>query len=246
MTGKSFLIDTTRCTACRGCQIACKQWKRLPATRTRNWGSHQNPPDLSFATFKLLHFSEVVRKGKIRWYFFAEQCRHCLEPSCKEMAESLGYKNAIVVDDATGAVIFRPEVKIEQEDFEDIRDACPYNIPRYNKKTRQMAKCDMCIDRVKAGLLPACVKTCPTGATSFGNRNEILRVARKRLEDIKRTYPEAQLLDMKEVRTIYLIVDKPESYCEYASASERGKGISRRLVFRRLLRHAQGRLNHLL
>jgi FdhE protein len=26
MAGKSIFIDTTRCTACRGCQIACKNW----------------------------------------------------------------------------------------------------------------------------------------------------------------------------------------------------------------------------
>ena len=50
--GKLFFIDLTRCTGCRGCQIACKQWKNLPAEETRNTGSHQNPPDLSYVTLK--------------------------------------------------------------------------------------------------------------------------------------------------------------------------------------------------
>ncbi len=31
---KSFFIDTTLCTACRGCQVACKQWHDLPAEET--------------------------------------------------------------------------------------------------------------------------------------------------------------------------------------------------------------------
>ena len=31
---KSFLIDTTKCTGCRGCQVACKQWNQLKAENT--------------------------------------------------------------------------------------------------------------------------------------------------------------------------------------------------------------------
>jgi len=57
MADKSFFIDTTKCTACRGCQVACKQWNKLPATNTYNWGSFQNPADLSFDTFKLVRFA---------------------------------------------------------------------------------------------------------------------------------------------------------------------------------------------
>ena len=51
---KSFLVDTTLCTACRGCQVACKQWHDLPAEETVNRGSYQNPADLSFDTYKLV------------------------------------------------------------------------------------------------------------------------------------------------------------------------------------------------
>ena len=31
---RSFLIDTTKCTGCRGCQVACKQWNQLKAENT--------------------------------------------------------------------------------------------------------------------------------------------------------------------------------------------------------------------
>ena len=44
---KAFFVDTSRCTACRGCQVACKEWKELPPNNTKQWGSHQNPPDLN-------------------------------------------------------------------------------------------------------------------------------------------------------------------------------------------------------
>ena len=55
--GYSILVDTSKCTACRGCQIACKQWNQLPATQTTNWGSYQNPKDLSADTWKLVRFA---------------------------------------------------------------------------------------------------------------------------------------------------------------------------------------------
>jgi Fe-S-cluster-containing dehydrogenase component len=35
------LIDTTLCTACRGCQVACKQWNEMPGLRTKQWGSYR-------------------------------------------------------------------------------------------------------------------------------------------------------------------------------------------------------------
>ena len=71
MSGKSFLVDLTKCTACRGCQVACKQWHGLPAEETRNMGSHQNPQDLSFNTYKLVRFTEGIIDGKLNWLFFS-------------------------------------------------------------------------------------------------------------------------------------------------------------------------------
>ena len=56
---KAFFVDLTRCTGCRGCQIACKQWKNLPAEETTNRGGHTNPPDLSSVTYKTVHMREA-------------------------------------------------------------------------------------------------------------------------------------------------------------------------------------------
>lgn len=224
MADKSFFIDTTKCTACRGCQIACKQWNMNPATKTKQRGTHQNPEDLSFVTYKLVRFSEMEEKGKPVWYFFADQCRHCTEPPCKMMAESLGVK-AITKDEATGAVLYNPKVKVKEADYMKIRESCPWDIPRWDSKTKGMAKCTMCIDRIKEGLLPACVKTCPTGAMNFGDRSEILKIAEKRLTQIKGKYPKAQLLNADFVRTIFLVVDDPSKYHKFASIDFSGKSI---------------------
>ncbi|SDN49747.1 formate dehydrogenase iron-sulfur subunit [Desulfonauticus submarinus] len=228
MEGKAFFIDLTRCTACRGCQIACKEWHKLPAEETKNWGSHQNPKDLSYITYKLVRMKEVVdKKGHIQnWLFFPEQCRHCLEPPCKMAADDYD-PEAIIHDPLTGAVIFTEKTK--NLPFNEIREACPYNIPRQDPKTKIIAKCDMCIDRVQNGLLPICVKTCPTGAMNFGDRKEMVALAKKRLAKAKKIYPHASLGDLGDVRVIYLFQEKPNNYYEFAVASlDKNKYLSRK------------------
>ncbi len=233
MAGKSFFIDTSRCTACRGCQVACKQWNRNPGTKTLQRGSYQNPEDLCFSTFKLVRFSEDEAGGRPVWYFFADQCRHCLEPPCMYTAQSLGSK-AITRDEATGAVLYNPKVKVKAADAKKIRESCPWDIPRWDEKKGGMAKCTMCIDRIKEGLLPACVKTCPTGAMNFGNRDKILDMAQKRLEELKATNPKAKLLNAEIHRTIFLVTDEPKKY--WKNAAENDTGITRIVAIKKLLR----------
>ncbi|MBI3921742.1 MAG: 4Fe-4S dicluster domain-containing protein, partial [Armatimonadetes bacterium] len=74
--------------------------------------------------------------------------------------------------------------------------ACPFDIPKYewDKQLPITQKCVMCYEkRLKRGRQPACTEVCPTGAARFGDRNELIAEARKRL----RRYPE------RYVRHIY-------------------------------------------
>jgi formate dehydrogenase iron-sulfur subunit len=211
---KTFLIDVTRCTACRGCQVACKEWQGFPANKTTQlgWGSHQNPPDLNPNNFKIVRFKEHKIGDRVTWNFLSDQCRHCLAPPCKDMAD--GYmKNAVVIDEATGAVIYTNLCQqLPKEAFDEMRSACPYDIPRRHAGTGVINKCDMCYERVGAGLIPMCAKACPTSAIAFGDREAMLEEAKKRLAIVKKEYPEAQLIDADDVRVVYLITDKPEFY----------------------------------
>lgn len=209
MSGKSFFVDLTKCTACRGCQVACKQWKKLPGEKTVNTGSHQNPPDLSNVTLRLVRFSEKEIDGKMSWFFLPDQCRHCLDAPCKSGA---ALPDSIMVDPDTGAVLYNN--KTAKEDIGAIRSSCPYDIPRVDKKTKVIAKCDMCNDRVKAGKLPACVLSCPTGTMNFGDRDAMLSLAKKALDEAKKKYPGAQLVDEESVRVIFLTQDKPALYAK--------------------------------
>jgi formate dehydrogenase iron-sulfur subunit len=94
----------------------------------------------------------------------------------------------------------------------------------------------MCIDRVENGLLPACVKTCPTGAMNFGNREEILAMARKRLAAVKKTDTKAKLLDPDDIRVIFLVTEDPKLYHKFAMASNTAFDISRAVALKRLFR----------
>lgn len=200
------LADVSKCTACRGCQIACKQWNDLPAEKTTQVGTYQNPPDLSSLTYTIIRFKEQVVKGETVWNFFKDQCRHCLEPPCKEVADMM-VKGAIL-QDANGAVSFTE--KTRDCDFDEVRDACPYDIPRKDPVTGVMYKCTFCDDRIANGMIPACIKACPTGALQFGLREEILKRAEIRLKVLKKTHPAARIIDKDEVSWIY-VLNKPEA-----------------------------------
>lgn len=92
----------------------------------------------------------------------------------------------------------------------------------------------MCINRIREGLLPACVKACPTSTMNFGDRDKILDMAQKRLKELKAVYPKAQLLNAESVRTVFLVIDDPQKY--WKKAAEADTGITRIAVIKKLIR----------
>lgn len=240
---KAFLIDTSRCTACRGCQLACKEWNELEPNKTYQygWGSHQNPEDLNPNNYKLVRFSEHKDDaGVVRWNFFPDQCRHCLMPPCRDVA-NMYVEDAIIQDEKTGAVLFTEKTaKLSKEEAQEVREACPYNIPRRNEASGALTKCTMCIERLQAGMLPACVKVCPTGTMNFGEREEMLALAEKRLQIAKQTYPKAMLADAESVSVIYLLTDDPENYWEYSVADAAPTSVGRKKFLAGLARPLRG------
>jgi anaerobic dimethyl sulfoxide reductase subunit B (iron-sulfur subunit) len=45
--------------------------------------------------------------------------------------------------------------------------ACPFGAPQYPDDGK-MSKCNLCVERIHAGMEPACVRACPTKALGFG------------------------------------------------------------------------------
>jgi len=64
-----------------------------------------------------------------------------------------------------------------------LHDRLPFEIPTYEYDeplTPRIMKCTMCTAD-HPGLLPGCVEACPTEALSFGRRENMLKLARERI-----------------------------------------------------------------
>jgi len=206
---KAILVDTSRCIACRGCQVACKQWHDLEAEPTRFAGTYENPPDLSAATWRRVRFVEIAgENGNTRWRFMSDACKHCTDASCLAVCP-------------TGALFRRPwgAVDLNQQICNGCRycvSACPFGVVTFNPATGRVNKCELCPGRVEAGLDPACVTTCPTGALTFGDRNHLLARAKERVAELKaRGEKDAQLYGERELsglHQIFVLQEHPRVY----------------------------------
>ncbi len=203
------LIDTTKCTACRGCQVACKQWNEMPGLRTRQWGSYQNPPDLQWNTWTLIRFQEYEdSKGAFKWLFRKDGCMHCTDAACVKVCPS----GALYHTDF-GTVGLKKDLCIG---CKECTSACPFEVPKYDRTTDRIYKCDLCYNRLMEGLTPACVKSCPTGALTIGGKDGMIKKAYKRVEELKSQGREdANVYGDKFVKgthVMYVLDEKPSVY----------------------------------
>ncbi|MFC1909282.1 4Fe-4S dicluster domain-containing protein [Chloroflexota bacterium] len=179
----AVLYDANRCIGCRGCQVACKQWNEndefIPTeengVQSENWGSYENPPQLSARTWTKIRFTELDHDGKFYWVFTKLQCMHCEHPACVAACPVGALQKT-----AEGPVIYDDERCFG---CRYCMVACPFGIPTFewDKPLPWIRKCTFCADRLGEGWEPACVKTCPTGALKLGEREELLVEARERI-----------------------------------------------------------------
>ena len=181
MAKMMMLIDPSRCTGCRGCQVACKQWNEQKAVKTTFTGSYQNPPDMDGDTYNIVRFSEQDN-GKdygVYWLMTHDKCRHCAEPTCVD-----GFKKPqeAAYIDPHGAVLYTDKAT---DPISDIVDSCPFNIPR-KRDDGLVVKCTLCADRLGEGMEPACAKACPTGAITWGHYDGMMEYAKARIDWLKK------------------------------------------------------------
>jgi formate dehydrogenase iron-sulfur subunit len=183
MSDKAILFDATKCMACRACQVACKGWNELPGEETTNRGSYENPPDLSTTTWLKIKFAEVSSNGSIgTWLFTRRACMHCTDAGCVKACptKALYYHEL-------GFVAYDKNLCSGCGYCEEF---CPFDVPRLASSgnddgvLNKMDKCTFCANRVTRGEEPACVKTCPTEALVFGDRDKIVAMADARAAEV--------------------------------------------------------------
>ncbi|MFQ5612732.1 MAG: 4Fe-4S dicluster domain-containing protein [Anaerolineae bacterium] len=194
----AMLLDISKCTACRGCQAACKEWNDLNAVSTYQQGTYQNPPALNPTTYTLIEFIEHEDKnGQFAWTFFNKRCLHCTQAACVDVCPTEALKH-----DAMGFV------SLEQDLCNGCgycAEACPFGVPKLDVKNvltgeAKATKCNFCQDRMHNDLVPACAKACPTGAIAFGEREELVATGRQRVSQLKTEgYAEARLYGETEL-----------------------------------------------
>jgi len=198
------LVDISKCIGCKGCEVACKEWNELRAEPTVNFGSYQSHEDLSSDTWLLMRFNEVEDgSGDLQWLIKKDACLHCEEPGCLYACPAPG----AIVQYENGIVDFNQDNCIG---CQFCVSGCPFDIPRFDRETKKVYKCNMCIDRVEAGLEPACVKTCPTNAISWGSKEDMVAKADKAVDRLNaRGYEHAAVYDPPGVGGVHMMYVVP-------------------------------------
>jgi formate dehydrogenase iron-sulfur subunit len=173
------LIDESKCIGCKACQVACMNWNDLRDEVGSNIGVYDNPSDLTPTSWTVMKFFEVEpTPGKLEWLIRKDGCMHCEDPGCLKACPSPG----AIVKHANGIVDFVSEHCIG---CGYCVKGCPFDVPRISEKDNKAYKCTLCSDRVNVGLEPACVKTCPTGAITFGAKEDMVAYGEKRAGELK-------------------------------------------------------------
>ena len=138
-----FRLDVSRCIGCRACEVACVTANDLNPAYSRNW----------------VPYLEAGDDMNSRAVFAPYLCAHCEKPPCVPACPTgASYKaddGRVLVDKklCIGCGLCVP--------------ACPYQARFLEPKSGKLDKCTLCVDRVGAGLAPACFEVCPAGARTF-------------------------------------------------------------------------------
>jgi formate dehydrogenase beta subunit len=202
MAENAILYDSSKCSACKGCQVQCKQWNMLPSPLGKNTneftGTYQSMSALNGDTRLLITFAEKATDKGVEWAFMRKACFHCTDPACLPVCP----KSAISkLDNGT--------VKLDSTKCIGCKycnAACPFEVPKYRPNFGVSNKCTLCDDRVGQGLQPACVKTCPAHALFFGPRDEMLATGKARIEELKKEgFGKAELYGETEMGGMHVL-----------------------------------------
>ncbi len=171
-----MLIDTTKCIGCRSCEEACNEVNGLPkpAVSFSSEAVFEKRRDTSPGEFTVVNrFPD--KKEPDKPIFARRQCMHCAQPACASACLCRAMEKT-----PEGPVIYH---KDRCMGCRYCMISCPFDIPKfeYNSASPYVRKCIGCFERVKKGEQPACSAACPTGASLFGKRRDLVEEAKRRI-----------------------------------------------------------------
>ncbi|MGL9723962.1 DMSO/selenate family reductase complex B subunit [Sodalis sp. (in: enterobacteria)] len=147
-TQYGFYVDSERCTGCKTCELACKDYKNLS-------------PQVSFRRIYEYAGGDWQQDGdsyhqNVFAYYLSIACNHCEDPACVKVCPSGAMHKG-----EDGFVVVNEEICIG---CRYCHMACPYGAPKFDANKGHMTKCDGCHERVAVGQKPICVDSCPLRA----------------------------------------------------------------------------------
>jgi formate dehydrogenase iron-sulfur subunit len=175
MQQKGLLIDVTTCIGCGACVDACNEEHGNPGSDSDQLNSKS--------------FTVVQQRGDS---FVRKLCMHCEHPTCVSVCPVGAFSKR-----ESGAVVWDTNKCFG---CRYCMVACPWGIPTfewdsYNPRIR---KCVLCYERIEAGRPTACAEACPTEATLFGDREQLIEIAKNRIRAQAENYQD-HLLGLTEV-----------------------------------------------
>jgi formate dehydrogenase iron-sulfur subunit len=236
-----FFTDTSVCIGCKACEVACKEWNRVPEDGLVLTGmSYDNSVGLGADTWRHVAFIEQQRPlgvtdgdpgagdggasgadgaggdgaggdGGLRWLMASDVCKHCTHAACLDVCPT-----GALMRTEFGTVVVQADVC---NGCGYCIPACPYGVIDQRKEDGRAWKCTLCYDRLGAGMEPACAKACPTDSIQFGPLEELRERAATRVEqlhaageDSARLYGHDPGDGVGGDGAFFLLLDEPEVY----------------------------------
>ena len=149
---KVLYLDVERCVGCGACVVTCMDQNDIF-------------PEQGQPAFRNIFQVEDGKYPDSSIHYLSIGCMHCEDSPCVIACPT----GAISRDSVTKAVVVDQSLCIG---CHSCALACPFGVPRFDREGK-MQKCNLCAERVEAGLQPACVKVCPVQALRFEPINTI-------------------------------------------------------------------------
>ena len=168
-----IVTDIRKCVACKACEMACAL--EHSSSRTLEEAVHERPRPQSRVS--------VLSSGD---YCVPLQCRHCEDAPCILVCPT----TAMHRGEANGPVLVNRDRCIG---CRACLVACPFGAIDMAGNGKAVTKCDLCVERGRQALGPACVESCPTHAMQVGDPPKLNLERRRQSADQACTHLEGDL-----------------------------------------------------